>query len=368
MKKLTALFLAGATTLALAACGGGTTSSAGSAASGAASSGAASSGVVSEGAVSYEDLEPATLILADSAAKGAAGSVFDELVAEKAAEITGGQLTIETYINGELGADTDLLRQMQNGDIDMVGSQIAALVSFAPELAIFDLPMVFATVDGDTIDQVLNGDSQTRAALDKAFENANWHLLGFLQNATFRLTTANTDLKDLASFDGLQIRTMENTNHMAFWQAIGAEPTPMAWNEVYFALQSGNIGAEENAADTIVGANLFEVQDYLACTNHILYVNQLSMNKDSWESLNPAYQTALEEAVSQAIAEMRTQLVDIDTQNKELLVEKGMTLIEYDQNFFDEIMAIPAVQDLYKQIDTDTNGLASILQEELGVA
>ena len=254
---------------------------------------------------------------------------------------------------------------MQNGDIDMVGSQIAALVSFAPELAIFDLPMVFATSDGDKIHEVLNGDSQTRAALDEAFEKANWHLLGFLQNATFRLTTANTNLQDLASFEGLQIRTMENTNHMAFWEAIGAEPTPMAWNEVYFALQSGNIGAEENAADTIVGANLFEVQDYLACTNHILYVNQLSINKDSWEALDPAYQTALEQAVSEAIDEMRTQLVDIDTQNKELLVEKGMTLIEYDQSFFDEILAIPAVQDLYKSIDADTNGLASILQEEL---
>lgn len=364
MKKLTALLLAGAMTLSLAACGGNTTSS-GSSGSSAASGSAPASSSTASSAASYEDLEPVTLILADSAAKGAAGSVFDELVAEKAAEITGGQLTIETYINGELGADTDLLRQMQNGDIDMVGSQIAALVSFAPELAIFDLPMVFATSDGDKIHEVLNGDSQTRAALDEAFEKANWHLLGFLQNATFRLTTANTNLQDLASFEGLQIRTMENTNHMAFWEAIGAEPTPMAWNEVYFALQSGNIGAEENAADTIVGANLFEVQDYLACTNHILYVNQLSINKDSWEALDPAYQTALEQAVSEAIDEMRTQLVDIDTQNKELLVEKGMTLIEYDQSFFDEILAIPAVQDLYKSIDADSNGLASILQEEL---
>lgn len=364
MKKLTALLLAGAMTLSLAACGGNTTSS-GSSGSSAASGSAPASSSTTSSAASYEDLEPVTLILADSAAKGAAGSVFDELVAEKAAEITGGQLTIETYINGELGADTDLLRQMQNGDIDMVGSQIAALVSFAPELAIFDLPMVFATSDGDKIHEVLNGDSQTRAALDEAFEKANWHLLGFLQNATFRLTTANTNLQDLASFEGLQIRTMENTNHMAFWEAIGAEPTPMAWNEVYFALQSGNIGAEENAADTIVGANLFEVQDYLACTNHILYVNQLSINKDSWEALDPAYQTALEQAVSEAIDEMRTQLVDIDTQNKELLVEKGMALIEYDQSFFDEILAIPAVQDLYKSIDADTNGLASILQEEL---
>ena len=355
MKKLTALFLASALSLSLAACSGGSSSTAGNTSTGSAG---ASGGA-------YDNLEPVTLILADSAAPGAAGALFDEMVAEKAAEITGGKLTVDAYINGELGADVDLLRQMQSGDIDMVGSQIAAMVSFCPELAIFDLPMAFANVDGDKIEEVLNGDIETRAALDAAFEEANWHLLGFLQNATYRLTTANTNLQTLSDFNGLMIRTMENTNHMAFWSAIGAAPTPMAWNEVYFALQSGNIAAEENAADTIVGANLFEVQDYLACTNHILYVNQISINKDSWDSLDPAYQAALEQAVAESIEEMRVQLAEIDTQNKETLVENGMTLIEYDQSFFDEVLALPGVQALYDQIDADTNGLASILQREL---
>ena len=358
MKKLTALFLASALSLSLAACSGGSSSTAGNTSTGSAG---ASGGA-------YDNLEPVTLILADSAAPGAAGALFDEMVAEKAAEITGGKLTVDAYINGELGADVDLLRQMQSGDIDMVGSQIAAMVSFCPELAIFDLPMAFANVDGDKIEEVLNGDSETRAALDAAFEEANWHLLGFLQNATYRLTTANTNLQTLSDFNGLMIRTMENTNHMAFWSAIGAAPTPMAWNEVYFALQSGNIAAEENAADTIVGANLFEVQDYLACTNHILYVNQISINKDSWDALDPAYQEALQEAVNLAIEEMRVQLVDIDTQNKEMLVENGMTLIEYEPEFFEEVLAVPAVQELYTSINEDTNGLAQTLQDELAAA
>ena len=70
---------------------------------------------------------------------------------------------------------------------------------------------------------------------------------------------------------------------MAFWTAIGAEPTPLAWSEVYFALQSGTIDAQENAADTCVGANLNEVQKYLACTNHILYLNQICINKDVYD-------------------------------------------------------------------------------------
>ena len=367
MKKLTALLLAGAMALSLTACGGGGGSSTSTPSTSTPDASTSTPGSSADTSA-YDSLDSVSLILADSAAPGAAGAVFDELIAEKAAEITGGKLEIQTYINGELGADVDLLRQMQNGDIDMVGSQLAALVSFCPELAIFDLPMVFAPYTGDQIEEVLNGDSETRAALDVAFENANWHLLGFLQNATYRLTTANTNLETLADFEGLMIRTMENTNHMAFWEAIGAAPTPMAWNEVYFALQSGNIAAEENAADTIVGANLFEVQDYLACTNHILYVNQISINKDSWDALDPAYQEALQEAVNLAIEEMRVQLVDIDTQNKEMLVENGMTLIEYEPEFFEEVLAVPAVQELYTSINEDTNGLAQTLQDELAAA
>ena len=303
--------------------------------------------------------------LRNAAAKGAAGSAFDELVAEKVAGITGGKLTIDAHINGDLGNDVDLLRQMQSGDIDIVGSQVGPIVSFIPEIAIFDLPMVFAKASGDSIEAVLNGDSATRAALDAAFERAGWHLLGFLQNATFRLTTSKVNLEKLEDFKDLQIRTMENKNHMDFWSAIGAAPTPLAWGEVYFALQSGAITAEENAADTVVGANLNEVQDYLACTNHILSVNQLSMNKESWDALDPLYQAALEQAVAEAVAEMRVRLVEIDRTNKDKLQELGMTLIEYDDAFFNEILSLPEVQQLYSAIDAQTNGLASALQSEM---
>jgi len=268
MKKIIAMIMTGAIALSLTACSNSSGSAPSPSSNGTSSgntAGAATDKAASDIDTSeYGNLDPVELVLADSAAKGAAGSTFDELVAIKVSEITGGQLTIDTHLNGELGNDTDLLRQMQNGDIDIVGCQIAPMVSFIPELAIFDLPMVFAKHDGDKIDAVLNGDSKTRATLDTAYETAGMHLLGVLQNATYRLTTANVNLETLGDFKALQIRTMENSNHMAFWTAIGAEPTPLAWAEVYFALQSGTIDAQENAADTIVGANLSEVQSCLA--------------------------------------------------------------------------------------------------------
>ena len=152
---------------------------------------------------------------------------------------------------------------------------------------------------------------------------------------------------------------------MAFWTAIGAEPTPLAWSEVYFALQSGTIDAEENAADTVVGANLNEVQSVLACTNHILYANQMSINKEAYDALDPAFQAALNQAVSEAMAELRPQLADIDANNKKTLQDKGMKLIEYDNAFYDEILALDTVQKLYTDIDTQCGGLGTTLQESL---
>ena len=310
----------------------------------------------------YAGLEPVELIGADSTGKGAAGQIFGEYVAARVAEITGGKLTIDYHPNGDLGGDADLLRQMQSNDIQIVVCQTAPTVSFIPEMAVFDLPMVFSKYDGDTIDAVLNGENEFNSALSDAYEAAGLHLLGFLQNATYRLTTAHTDLSTLAAFDGLQIRTMENSNHMAFWTAIGAQPTPLAWAEVYIALQNGTIDAQENAADTCVGASFQEVQEYLACTNHILYCNQICINAEAYEALDPAYQDALNQAVADAIAYMRPQLEQIDRDNKQLLVDGGMTLIEYDTAFYDEILALDAVQALYDDIDQNQiNGLGSKL-------
>lgn len=371
MRKITALVLATAMAASLTACGGGGKTSEPAATQGAGEAAkteaaAADTAAPAADAASYDDLDAVSLIAADNSSKGAAAQLFGELVAEKVDTITGGKLTIEYFPNSELGDDGDLLRQQQSNDIQIVVCQTAPVVSFVPGVAVFDLPMVFSKYDGDTIDKVLNGsDSAFRQELNTAYEAAGTHLLGVLQNATYRLTSANKELNTLADFKALQIRTMNNSNHMAFWTAIGAEPTPLAWSEVYFALQSGTIDAEENAADTIVGANLNEVQNVLACTNHILYANQMSINKEAYDALDPAFQAALNQAVSEAMAELRPQLADIDANNKKALQDKGMKLIEYDNAFYDEILALDTVQKLYTDIDAQCGGLGTTLQDSL---
>lgn len=285
----------------------------------------------------YDALDPVVLKGADNAGVGAAAQLYGELVTEKVKEITGGKLTIEYYPNSQLGNDQELQGQMLAGDIDFVIAQTAQTVSFVPEVAIFDLPMVFAKYDAATIDYALNK-SEFSDKINEAYKAKNMYCLHFLQGGTFRETTSNKKISTIDDFNGLKIRTMENKNHMAFWQAMGAAPTPLPWPEVYISLQQGLVDAQENATDTCVGANLQEVQDYLIMTHHILYCNQFLINASKFDSLDPLYQAALQQAVDEAAVEIEAKLTQINEDNKQILVDGGMELVEFEASFIDQVL------------------------------
>ncbi len=316
----------------------------------------------------YANLSSVDLILADSAGKGAAGELFDRSFAEHLEKITGGKIKVDFHPNGDLGNDVDLIRQLKNGDIDMVGSQIAPWASFIPQTAVFDYPMLFANYSGDAINEVLNGDTKTHAELEKAFNAAGLELITLEQNATFRMTTSNKPLNTLEDFKGLKIRTMENKNHMDFWSAIGASPTPLAFGELYISLQNGTVDAEENASDTIEGVNFQEVQKYLEDTKHILYVNQIVMNKKKYDALAPAYKEAIKQASQEALKEMRPQMVKTDQDAIGRLEKKGMKFIQYNKAFYEQVLALPSVKALYQKIDAQVGDLGKTLQQDLEAA
>jgi len=290
-----------------------------------------------EGENKYASLEPITLIGADNAGVGAAAQLYGELVTKKVAEITDGKLKIDYFPNSQLGNDQELQAQMLAGDIDFVIAQTAQTVSFVPEVAIFDLPMVFAKYDAKTIDYALNK-SPFAAKINEAYKAKNMRIMHYLQGGTFRETTSNKKISSIDDFKGLKIRTMENQNHMAFWQALGAAPTPLPWPEVYVSLQQGLVHAQENATDTCVGANLQEVQDYLIMTHHILYCNQFLINSEKFDSLDPLYQAALQQAVDEAAVEIEAKLTTIDKDNKQKLLDGGMELVEFEASFIDQVL------------------------------
>lgn len=313
----------------------------------------------------FAALAPVELIGADSAAIGAAGNRLGELVAERVAELTGGKLTVAYYNNAQLGGDADLHTRLQSGSIDYLVCQTAPTASFVPAAAVFDLPMVFARYDGETINSVLNGDGAFRGRLDEEYARSGILLMAFLQNGTYRVTTSDRPLRTLDDFRGLVIRTMDNPNHIAFWKALGASPTPAAWTELYVLLSQGAVDAQENAADTCLSANFQQVQQYLNDTDHILYLNQLLVSEQTFSALDPAYQAAFRQAVDDSVAALRDELSILDEESRAALTAAGMEVISYDAGFYDTVLALPGVQSLYAAIDEQTGGLAALLQSEL---
>ncbi len=351
------------TAVVLAGCGGGSSSSSGS---GCASASASASGT--EAAGDFDSLDPVTLVFASGAPTDNMGDQWGKAIAANADAITGGKLKVDYHGNAELGGDEETYRQMVSNDIQMVASQPASAVSYVPETAAFDLPMAFANYDAATIDKVINADNEFTQALNASSEKAGLVNLGFVQDATYRFVTSNKEVKTLADYKGLKIRTMQNANAMAFWEALGAEPTPMTFSEVYISLQNGLIEAQENPADTIVGGSLQEVQKYMAYTNHSLSTYELFCNKDAWDALDPAYQDALKEAIAQATQTVQAaQTADFE-KCVGVMKDAGMEEITYEQDFFDEIMALDGVQKVYSDISKQSNGASDKMLELLQAA
>ena len=181
---------------------------------------------------------------------------------------TNGAVQVEVCASGQLGGEEDTLEQVAQGNLEMAVASFAPVVSYVPEFEVMDIPFVYNSYE----EAWLVLDSYVGTDLLAAMEKYGLKGMAFMENGFRQVTSSQGAIDNMDSFKNLKIRTMQNNNHMAFWTAIGAEPTPLAWAEVYFALQSGTIDAEENAADTCVGASFQEVQKYLQDKNqHICF-------------------------------------------------------------------------------------------------
>jgi len=357
MKKFLLLALVLVLAQSLMAGGGGQQTA--PAASGGSSSAPSSSGP-------YDSLQPVTLIFGSGTAPGAAGDLWGIAFCENVEKITGGKLKINYFGNSQLGVDTELQQQMLAGDIDIVVCQPAQTTSFVKEVAVFDLPMAFAKYNANAIDKALNDSSFTKL-INEGYGKSGMICLGYLQGATFREMTSNKEVRKLADFQGVKIRTMDAKFHVMFWKSLGANPTPLPFTELYLSLQQGVVDAQENATDTSRNAMFFEVQKYLINTHHIIYLNQFLMNKKKFDGLAPAYQNAIRQAVAQATAKLAPDMQKINDDNKAFMVQKGMTSIDLPASFVDEVVA--KADEVYKAIRTEIgNNIVDALINELKAA
>lgn len=244
---------------------------------------------------------------------------FKELVEAK----SGGSITVDVYSGSQLGTYGEMLQSLQTGDIGGMIFQPAPAVSFVPELAVLDIPYAFLGCNQEQIDKALNG-SEFTDILEKSFDKSGYKFMSFAQVATFREVTSNKEIKTAEDFAGLKIRTLENNNHIAFWKAVGANPTPVAFGELYLSLQQGLVDAQENPYDTALNAGFPEVQKYLIESHHILYPNLFIVSKSLYESMPENYQAVFDEAAAEAKAYAEQLMADSAATDRQKMIDAGM--------------------------------------------
>ena len=270
---------------------------------------------------------------------------FSELVNE----YSGGKMNIVVQANGTLGSDNALCESVKAQDgVNFVVQTTAPEVNFIPELAVFDAACVY----GDIADvRSALDDEVFMNTINGLYEKSGYKLMGFADQ-NFRELSTNVEVNSMADLAGQKIRTMDNANHLAFWSACGANPTPMAFSEVYTSLQNNTIDGQENPYEVIVGNKFYEVQKYVVTTNHLPHILALITGADMYNGLNDDEKAILDAAVNQAKAYAREQ-ADARAGDRIAAIEAGgATVMPFNPDLFAEMQA--AAQGEWDQIKAAT--------------
>ena len=263
--------------------------------------------------------------------------VFAQTFAEEVERLSGGEMEIQVYPQSTLGGDRELMESCKDGDIPFVVQSPAPQVSFMPELCVFDTPCVFDDIEEA---RAAIDDPEFFSVIQGIYEDAGYQILG-MADQCFRVMTSSEPFTGMESFKGQKIRTMENTYHIQFWNAVGASPTPMTFSEVYIGLQQGTIDAQENAYELIVSAKLYEQQEVLVQTNAVPDYITLIVSDDFFRDLDKEQQQIVREAAAIAQDERREQ-------REEELAAEGMEIVEIDQQTWEEMQE--ACQPVYENV------------------
>ena len=330
MKKLLALLLSLTMALSLAACGGGETAQQ--------EPGGDAAGETYSFSVGTNTAEDSVNHLL--AAK------FKELIEDR----SDGAVTVTLYENGALGGDAELTESCIAGSVDFIVGMTGSLVNYIPEAALFDLPNVFP--DLETAREVLDG--PILAELQAAYEAGGLKLFGYADSG-FRVMTSSKSVRQMSDFSGIKIRTMENPNHIAYWQALGANPTPADFSELYMSLEQGTLDAQENPYDLIVANKLYEPQAYVIETNHLLHTLNMVGSKATYDALPADIQQLVSECAAEAHQYARQMADERIEGQKSTIQDAGLEIITLEPAMIQEMADVSAnVYDLVReQIGTD---------------
>jgi tripartite ATP-independent transporter DctP family solute receptor len=203
---------------------------------------------------------------------------------------TQGRIRLDVFPASALGGNRELLEQLQLGSLEMAISSVAFLGGFTDSTRLLDLPYLFQ--NNEAAEEILDGD--VGKEIFAKLEDSDFIGLAWLDTG-WRHLTANTEIRSPAQMKGKKIRVMDNQMHIDHFNALGASAIPMAFSEVFTALQNGTIDCQENPYANIQGNRLNEVQKHIIETGHIYDTSPLLASKIWWDQLSPADQKLIKD-------------------------------------------------------------------------
>jgi C4-dicarboxylate-binding protein DctP len=280
-------------------------------------------------------------VVTPSTPKGQAAEKFKEV----AEEACGDQLTVEIFPNSELYGDKDELQALQSGAVQMLAPASAKFTTIAPQLQVLDLPFLFDSVEN--IPEVASPDTAVGQAIfeNEALASKSIKVLNLWDNGLKQLSS-NTEMVAPDDLRGLAFRIQPSDVLRSQFQAWGANSTPLAFAEVYNALQQGVVDGQENPYSNIESQNMHTVQDFITESNHgyIGYVHVI--NQEFYDSLPAELQECVDNASQEATDFNREVAAQINEDAKQTIVDAGTTTIteltpEQRQAFKDAV--VPSV-------------------------
>jgi tripartite ATP-independent transporter DctP family solute receptor len=241
-----------------------------------------------------------------------------------AAQHSGGKMKVQGFWGGALGGDLQATQALRSGTQEMVITSTSPLIGILPDLGVFDLPFLFA--NEKEADAVLDG--EFGRYISEKMRNVGLVNLAYWENGFRNLTNSKKPVQKVEDFPGLKVRVMQNNVFLDTFKTMGANAVPMAFQEVFPALETKAIDGQENPFVTIETSKFYEVQKYLSVTRHAYTPFMVLYSKSLWDKLSPAEQKTLQECSIQGRDEQRKVSRALSDKSLEALKAKGMQINE----------------------------------------
>lgn len=255
-------------------------------------------------------------------------SAFKEMVEER----SNGNIRVDIYPAGQLGDARTIVEGLQMGTIEMADVENGPMGRFVPEAMLWDLPFIFR--DLEHAHTVLDGEIGRN--IQEKFPEVGIRHLAYNDGGFRYFTNNERPIKSMDDLEGLKIRVMESEVMIDTINAFGASAAPMAFGELYTALQQGVVDGQENPMNLIYSQRFYEVQKYLSLSGHFYYPRQYLASENWWQGLSDEQRMILAEASRDACEIQREELVTYENDIRSILEEKGMIINEVDKDSFIE--------------------------------